>query len=129
VNVKLVIGANLMHSQTWKREERWWAKRYEGVRNPVRGRNDIPDVENDVLAIEVKMSERNVSGGVLAKGIQQARRAAETTGKVPVVGVSLPGVSTGKQGRPARERYVFMSEEVFYKMFEDAEPVMYGRVK
>ena len=85
-----------MHSQTWKREERWWANRYEGVRHPVRGRNDIPDVENDELALEIKMTTTaGVGSTVLTKAIKQADRAGSEVSKMPVVGVSLPGDPDG----------------------------------
>ena len=107
-----------MHSQTWKREERYWANRYEGVRHPVRGRNDIPDVENDELALEIKMSGTSgVGSTVLTKAIKQADRAAIEVGKMPVVGVSLPGDPDGSPGRPQRARFVYMHEETFYELW------------
>ena len=107
-----------MHSQTWKREERWWANRYEGVRHPVRGRNDIPDVENDELALEIKMtSNAGVGSTVLTKAIKQADRAGSEVSKMPVVGVSLPGDPDGTPGRPLRARFVYMREELFYELW------------
>ena len=109
-----------MNPRTWKREESWWAERYEGNRNPIVGRNDIPDVENNQLALEIKMSKTNVSGEILRKAIEQSDRAAKTTDKLPIVGVSLPGIKReGLKGRPPRERYVFLREDIFHAFWKD----------
>jgi hypothetical protein len=107
-----------VHSQTWKREERWWAARYAGVRHPVRGRNDIPDVENNELALEIKMTTTaGVGSTVLTKAIKQADRAGAEVSKMPVVGVSLPGDPDGTPGRPHRARFVYMHEELFHELW------------
>ena len=122
-----------MARRTWKAEETWWAKRYNGKRNPITGRDDIPDVENDVLAFEVKLSKTNVSGGILRKALDQSIRAAKNTGKIPVVGIAIPGIRRKDappiRGKVPRERLVVMREEDWYQLYEDAEPVLLGRIK
>ena len=54
------------------------------------------------------------------KGKAAAKRAAKTTDKLPIVGVSLPGIKReGLKGRPPRERYVFLREDIFHAFWKD----------
>lgn len=91
-----------MQRQRWKAIEREWAGYLNGTRVPVTGRKsgDVPDIDHDYLAIEIKASSRQLNG-TMARAIEQAQKAARATGRLPVVGWTM----TGGRGRAA-EHYV-----------------------
>ena len=64
-----------MTSRSWKRSESDIAKRLGGRRNPVVGRSDVPDVETDWLAVEVK--SRSTIPTWLKAALKQARAGAK----------------------------------------------------
>lgn len=91
-----------MNRSQWKVWERRWAEWLKGVRVPVTGRKsgDVPDIDHDYLAIEVKASSRPPSD-TITKALEQARKAGRATGRLPVVCWTM----TGGQGRSS-ENYV-----------------------
>jgi hypothetical protein len=71
---------------TWKKSERDAAETLGGKRIPVTGRHsaDVPDIEHPIFAIEHKYGKRVISA-TIKKALSQARKASETTGKIPLV--------------------------------------------
>ena len=75
-----------MSDKRWKAIERWWAKVLGGIRIPVTGRHSaaVRDISHRYWAIEVKYS--NTPPSRILKGLQQAKKAAEThSGLIPVL--------------------------------------------
>ena len=78
-----------MAEKGWKRAEREIAARLGGLRVPVTGRarGDVPDVEAEGLAVEVK--HRPVPGWI-REALSQAEAAAKD-GELPLVVLHQPG--------------------------------------
>ena len=80
-----------MARHTWKAWERWWADTLEEMgfgptqRIPVTGRSsgDVPDLDNAILAPEVKAGK--VLGSRMRKALEQADKAGKATGRIPIV--------------------------------------------
>ncbi len=92
-----------MTKTNWKAWERFWAEQLGGRRVPVTGRQsgDVPDVEHEYLAVEVKVTKRAVSS-TMEKAQEQAHKAGTATGRIPVVCWS----QTGGQGGSAAKHFV-----------------------
>ena len=79
-----------MDRSTWKGWERWWKEKLGGdkvnaKRIPVTGRHsgDVPDIETITFAGEVKAG--SVASSRTLKAVDQARKAANATGKIPIL--------------------------------------------
>tara|TARA_R100001163_G_C4979302_1_gene136079 strand:+ start:140 stop:523 length:384 start_codon:yes stop_codon:yes gene_type:complete len=101
-----------MKNSVWKNWERRWAEFFGGdavnaQRNPVTGRHsgDVPDVETIKFCLEVKAG-KVVSSRTL-KAVDQARKAANATGKIPVV------CQTHKKNEQVAVHLVTMELDVF----------------
>ena len=86
----VVYGGKTMDRSTWKNWERWWREKLGGdkvnaTRIPVTGRHsgDVPDIETIKFAGEVKAG--SVVSSRTLKAVDQARKAANATGKIPIV--------------------------------------------
>ena len=76
----------MAQSNTWKQSERDAAETLGGTRVPVTGRHsgNIPDIDHDLFAIEHKYGKRVISA-TIKKALSQARKASESTGRMPIV--------------------------------------------
>lgn len=72
-----------MAEKTWKRIERRVAQIVGGVRNPVDGRGDKPDVSSDHFSIEVK--HRTALPKWIGRAWLQAQRGAKDSKRIPLV--------------------------------------------
>lgn len=72
-----------MAEKRWKLGERKVAKALGGVRVPVSGRGDGPDIDHARYALEVKTRKRRSL--LLDSAMAQAEKAAKGTSKVPMV--------------------------------------------
>ena len=104
-----------MHSSVWKNWERKWAEflggdKVNAKRIPVTGRHsgDVPDVETIKFAVEVKAG-KVVSSRTL-KAVEQARKAAIATRKIPIV------AQTHKKNDKTAIHLVTMELDVFLEL-------------
>lgn len=102
-----------MNRSTWKKYERDWAEWLGGKRVPVTGRHsgDVPDIEHDYLAIEVKVTKHPVSAQ-MGKAQEQAQKAGRATGRLPVV----CWTRTGGQGGSPGEHFVTFDLETWLQI-------------
>lgn len=102
-----------MNSSTWKRIERDWAERLGGVRAPVNGRGEAPDVNHPVYALEIKYGKKLLSAR-LRLGWSQAKAAAVQTGKLPVLCVTQT-----VEGQRNNEHFVIVDLETWQAITGD----------
>src|SRR5579883_356937 len=96
-----------MPDRAWKKTERIVAQRLGGVRLPVNGRGNQPDVRHPWLAIEVK--HRRTLPRWLKDGVIQARRAAASAS----IGQQLPIVVLHEHGSPHADDLVVLRLDDF----------------
>ena len=108
---------------TWKKSERDAAETLGGKRIPVTGRHsgDVPDIEHPIFAIEHKYGKRVISA-TIKKALSQARKASETTGKIPLVTIE----QAEGQGR-GNEKLVLIDIEDFVKLLNLYFPSNYRK--
>jgi hypothetical protein len=106
-----------MKRGTWKQIERDWAEWLGGERIPVTGRHsgDVPDIQHHRFAIEVKAG-KTISTRLRA-GMDQAIKAAEVTGRTPLLCVT----HNAGPGKP-KEHYVIMRKDDFLTTLTDTGP-------
>jgi hypothetical protein len=102
---------------TWKKSERDAAETLGGKRIPVTGRHsgDVPDIEHPIFAIEHKYGKRVISA-TIKKALSQARKASETTGKIPLVTIE----QAEGQGR-GNERLALINIDDFANLLKSDE--------
>jgi hypothetical protein len=108
---------------TWKKSERDAAETLGGKRIPVTGRHsgDVPDIEHPMFAIEHKYGKRVISA-TIKKALSQARKAAETTKKIPLVTIE----QAEGQGR-GNERLALIDIDDFAELIEHAKVIPLGQ--
>lgn len=74
-----------MHRNTWKSQEREYAKKIHGTRIPVTGRSgsDIPDINSHTIVGEVKKGD--VCSKKTLKALEGIKEVGEYTHKLPVL--------------------------------------------
>lgn len=103
-----------MNRRSWKRIESQWAEVLGGERIPVTGRQrgDAPDVEHPIYAIEVKAGR--VMSPRLREGWAQAKAAAVTSGKLPLL-----CVTQSIEGKRDNERFIICDLETWQAITGD----------
>tara|TARA_R100001163_G_scaffold49330_1_gene37070 strand:- start:1015 stop:1395 length:381 start_codon:yes stop_codon:yes gene_type:complete len=77
-----------MNRETWKAQERDYAKKIHGKRIPVTGRSgsDVPDITSHTIVGEVKKSGTGKAVSLKTmKALRGIKKVGKSTGKIPVL--------------------------------------------